>query len=268
MHYNWPKFEYLGGMKLKARETENWRDHPIRFINIKYTQILANYNAWRLPNSSLHMVFIIYPYELDNPQDPAELEQDHTCHGGFKVVVNNDDTKHLEINAGRNPSKTPHTCAAPKPMRRQIKHGTTHPLWRVCGAICRARRAAVAALLRSLTFETNILYAPEGDVSNEHATDENAPSEWPREPHLPWRVWPIYGYIKYHTPAAAGVWYYKILDSNPNEPPTPNLPNEHPANEDPASRTPRPQTRQTNTRRMKIRRAEPRDPPNDPNPPS
>ncbi|KAF9512621.1 hypothetical protein BS47DRAFT_1363032 [Hydnum rufescens UP504] len=107
--------------KLKARETENWRDHPIRFINIKYTQILANYNAWKSPNSSLHMVFIIYPYELDNPQDPAELEQDHTptmvgaWSYRFKVVANNDNTKHLEINAGQNPSKTPHTCAAPKP---------------------------------------------------------------------------------------------------------------------------------------------------------
>ncbi|KAF9504428.1 hypothetical protein BS47DRAFT_1368797 [Hydnum rufescens UP504] len=55
-----------------------------------------------------------------------------------------------------------------------------------------------------------------GNASNEHATDENAPR-----------------YIKYHTPATAGVWYYKILDSNLNEPPTPNPPNEHPANEDP-----------------------------------
>ncbi|KAF9503343.1 hypothetical protein BS47DRAFT_1369606 [Hydnum rufescens UP504] len=78
-----------------------------------------------------------------------------------------------------------------------------------------------------------------GDVSNEHATDENAPSEWPREPHPP---------QQYHTPTAAGVWYYKILDLNPNEPPTPNPPNEHPRDEDPASRT--------------------RNPPNDPNPPS
>ncbi|KAF9502927.1 hypothetical protein BS47DRAFT_1369918, partial [Hydnum rufescens UP504] len=107
-----------------------------------------------------------------------------------------------------------------------------------CGGYSCARRAAVAALLRSLTFETNILYAPKGDVSNgnasnEHVTDENTPSKWPQEPHPPRWVWPIYRYIKYHTPTAVGVWYYKILDLNPNEPLTPNPPNEHPANEDP-----------------------------------
>ncbi|KAF9509179.1 hypothetical protein BS47DRAFT_1365450 [Hydnum rufescens UP504] len=99
--------------------------------------------------------------------------------------------------------------------------------------------------------------------------------EWPHELHPLWQCGSLYevftfhtseyhartprpliskpgqqymGNIKYHTPAAAGVWYYKILDSNPREPPDPspakpNLPDKHPmnpnpANEDLASQTP------------------------------
>ncbi|KAF9504963.1 hypothetical protein BS47DRAFT_1368413 [Hydnum rufescens UP504] len=45
--------------------------------------------------------------------------------------LHNDDTNPdgcLEINVGQNPPNTLHTCAAP--TRRQIKHSTTHPLWR------------------------------------------------------------------------------------------------------------------------------------------
>ncbi|KAF9510709.1 hypothetical protein BS47DRAFT_1364385 [Hydnum rufescens UP504] len=149
-----------------------------------------------------YLVFIIYPYELDNQQDPTELEQDHTpAMAGLRLsritMIQN------KINTGRNPSKTPHTCAAPKPTRRQIKHGTTH-------------------LLRQGNVSN-------GNASNEHTTDENTPSKWPWEPHPP---------RQYHTPAAAGVWYYKVLDSNPNEPLTPNPPNKHPVNEDPGPQGP------------------------------
>ncbi|KAF9510139.1 hypothetical protein BS47DRAFT_1364761 [Hydnum rufescens UP504] len=147
MHYNWPKFEYLGGMKLKARETENWHDHPIHFINIKYTQILANYNAWKSPNSSLHMVFIIYPYELDNPQGPTELEQDHTpttvgaWSYRFKVVTNNNNTKHLEIN----------------PQTHVTTDKTQHHTPAAAGVWC------------------YLGDVQNGNASNEHVTDENAP---------------------------------------------------------------------------------------------
>ncbi|KAF9506731.1 hypothetical protein BS47DRAFT_1367137 [Hydnum rufescens UP504] len=178
--------------KLKAQETENWHDHPICFINIKYTQILANYNAWKSPNSSLHM---------DNPQDPAELEQDHT-----------------PATAGAW-SYRPKSIQDPAYMRSPQTHMTTDKT--------RHHTPAVAGVWCYLGNVSN------GNASNKHMTDENVPSEWPWEPHPPQQVWPIYGYIKYHTPAAAGVWYYKILDSNPNEP--------------------QPQTCQMNTQRMKIR---------------
>ncbi|KAF9502643.1 hypothetical protein BS47DRAFT_1370122 [Hydnum rufescens UP504] len=131
----------------------------------------------------------------------------------FKVVVNNNDTKQNQ--------RGPKSIQDPAYMRSPQTHATTDKT--------KHHTPAAAGVWCYLGDVSN------GNASNEHATDENVPSEWPREPHPPQRVCPIYRYIKYHTPTAVGVWYYKVLDSNLNEPPTPNSPNEHPANEDPAS---------------------------------
>ncbi|KAF9519021.1 hypothetical protein BS47DRAFT_1358435 [Hydnum rufescens UP504] len=81
-------------------------------------------------------------------------------------------------------------------------------------------------------------------MPNNVMIDEDAPNESPGN-HIPTVGVVLYKLviheeIKYHTHTAAGVWYYKILDSNLHEPPdptptepnlaTPNLPNEDPEN--------------------------------------
>ncbi|KAF9509151.1 hypothetical protein BS47DRAFT_1365484 [Hydnum rufescens UP504] len=139
----------------------------------------------------------IPPPVLDRYLDPAELEQGHTpttvgaWSYRFKVVANNDDTKRNQ--------RRPKSIQDPTYMHSPQTHATTDKT--------QHHTPAAVGVWCYLGDVSN------GNASNEHTTDENAPSEWPREPHLPWRV----------------------LDLNPNEPLTPNPPNEHPVNEDPAS---------------------------------
>ncbi|KAF9519576.1 hypothetical protein BS47DRAFT_1358159 [Hydnum rufescens UP504] len=121
MHYNWPKIEYLGGM---------------------YVFIIYLYEACAAPNWALFRSRKS-GIEWTQPQDPEELEEDHTpaaagvwsyscakreAKAALVVLLqhrlrfspptdlHNDDPNpdgRLEINAGRNPPNTPHTCAAP-----------------------------------------------------------------------------------------------------------------------------------------------------------